>query len=232
MSAPLLLLHGALGSAAHFRPLLPMLGTRVVYTYNFMGHGGRAIKAPFSIEAFADELAAWLNAERLNEVDIFGYSMGGYVALKLAEMRPARVGTVVTLGTKFDWSPQTAAREVAMLDADKIASKVPKFAAALSERHAPTDWRDVVTQTADMLARLGEQPTLSAEKLASIHCPTFICRAENDDMVSEAESQAAVAALRNGQYLTLSESKHAFEQVSLPNLAALIDICIPYNHEH
>ncbi len=232
MSAPLLLLHGALGSADQFKPLLPLLGTRVVYTYNFMGHGGRDITANFSIEGFVNELAAWLNTERLNEVDIFGYSMGGYVGLQLAAIRPERIGAVMTLGTMFDWSPERAAKEVAMLNPDKIAAKVPKFAAALAMRHAPTDWHRVTTETAAMLTNLGNKPTLNEAMLRTVSCPVFICRADADQTVSAAESNTTADVVQQGKYLTLSDSQHPFEQISLPGLAALIDTCIPYNHDH
>ena len=47
-----------------------------------------------------------------------GHSMGGYVALKLALKRPELVDRIITLGTKFNWTPEVAAKEVKMLNPD------------------------------------------------------------------------------------------------------------------
>jgi pimeloyl-ACP methyl ester carboxylesterase len=63
--------------------------------------------------------------------------MGGYVALHLALEQPDRVEKVATLGTKFRWDPQTAARVAAHLDPDTIRAKVTRFADALASPEAP-----------------------------------------------------------------------------------------------
>ena len=139
MNPPLLLLHGALGSAAQFDALRQHLpaGQRV-WAPDFPGHGGQPTgSTEFSIPAFADSVLAFLDAQNAGPVDVFGYSMGGYVGLYLAWKHPERVRQLWTLGTKFDWTPETAARESSRLDPEKMAAKVPAFAEALARRHAP-----------------------------------------------------------------------------------------------
>lgn len=220
MNPPLLLLHGALGSAAQFDPLLPLLPADFeVHTLNFPGHGGTPAAEPFSIGYFARFVLDFLDRKNIERVQIFGYSMGGYTALQLALLAPERVVRVVTLGTKFGWTPEVAARETTLLNADKIAAKVPLFAQLLAERHAPGDWKSVLQQTADLLHDLGNGSALKLEDFAQISCPVLIGLGADDHMVGREESENVAQALPQGRLDILPGVKHPFEQVD-PDLLA------------
>jgi pimeloyl-ACP methyl ester carboxylesterase len=123
----MLLLHGALGAKSQFEPLLSLLPAPVpVHSFNLAGHGGEPFpQGAFSIEDFAQQLLEWLDAQGLPTVRVFGYSMGGYVALEAARQHPARFSKIFTLATKFDWTPETARQETAKLNPEVIAQKVP-----------------------------------------------------------------------------------------------------------
>lgn len=219
----ILLLHGALGSKAQLQPLSDLLSKSFeVHTFNFSGHGGRPIEAPYSIELFADELKSWIEVGKLQGTAIFGYSMGGYVALKLASESPDLISKIITLGTKFAWNPESSAQETRMLNPAKIAEKVPQFAAALKARHAPADWQEVLQATSAMMLALGDSPSLDDAALGRIEIPCLIQVGEADNMVSEAESQAAAAALPNGQFARIPAFKHPIEQVDQEELARRI----------
>jgi pimeloyl-ACP methyl ester carboxylesterase len=80
----LILLHGALGHANQLHPLADLLKTYHVHTLNFSGHGGTPMSnASFSIPLFAEEVRQYIRQNNLGNVAIFGYSMGGYVAMYL-----------------------------------------------------------------------------------------------------------------------------------------------------
>jgi hypothetical protein len=53
--------------------------------------------------------------------------MGGYVALYAASKEPGLFKNIVTFATKYKWTPEICAAQVAMLDAEKIAAKSPDF---------------------------------------------------------------------------------------------------------
>ncbi len=214
----IVVLHGALGSAHQlaevseaFKQLAP------TYSLNFSGHGGQPFKNVFTIEQFSAELSDFLTSNNLSEVNIFGYSMGGYVALKLASM-DTRIKKIFTLGTKYNWTVESAIHETKMLDSTKIEEKVPKFAQALNERHAPNDWKLVLEKTKAMMLSLGQNPTLSQDILASINIPVAIGIGTDDNMVSIEESLALAKALGNAQLVVFEGGKHPIEQVSIPNL--------------
>jgi 3-oxoadipate enol-lactonase len=50
---------------------------------------------PYSIELMADDAASVLDARGLELADVYGYSMGGYIALTLARRRPELVRSLV-----------------------------------------------------------------------------------------------------------------------------------------
>ena len=108
----LILLHGALGSEKQLHALKNELTNFNIYTLNFEGHGGRTINGSYSIDRFVQNVLDFMFANQLQNASFFGYSMGGYVALKLAAYHPEKVESIVTLGTKFNWTPEIAAAEV------------------------------------------------------------------------------------------------------------------------
>jgi pimeloyl-ACP methyl ester carboxylesterase len=54
---------------------------------------------PYTIEELADDAASVLDARGLGRADVYGYSMGGYIALTLALRRPDLVRSLVLVST-------------------------------------------------------------------------------------------------------------------------------------
>ena len=90
---PLLLLHGGLGSIDMFRPSLPVFAkSRRVIAVDLHGHGRTALgERPISLPDMGDDMAALLQKLGYQQVDVFGYSMGGGVAFRLAVQHPQTV---------------------------------------------------------------------------------------------------------------------------------------------
>lgn len=222
MSTPLLLLHGALGSAAQFDGLVPLLDPHfTVHRLDFEGHGRRAMpKRPFRAEHFVENVLTLLDARGLDPVSMFGYSLGGYVACLLALAHPARVRGIVTLGTKFLWDAEAASREGRMLDPVQIERKVPHFADHLARTHGAANWRDLTLRTADLLRANAEDGGLPPSRIAAVALPVRVIVGDRDRTVSVAECRAIYDALPNGQFEVLPGTGHPFERVPLARLAA------------
>jgi pimeloyl-ACP methyl ester carboxylesterase len=89
---PLLLIHGYGGAAWNFSELAPLLRGRRLLIPDLPGHGASTpLPASASLAGYADALAATLPGP----VDVLGHSLGGVVALRLAERRPELVRSVV-----------------------------------------------------------------------------------------------------------------------------------------
>lgn len=219
----LLLLHGALGAAPQLEALKTVLSDRfTVHTLDFEGHGGRPAGGPFTIERFAQNVLDFLDEQAVERVTIFGYSMGGYVALKLAVRHPERIARIVTLGTKFAWSPEIAAKETALLNREKIKEKVPKFAAALAQLHAPLDWTEVMHETAELMRGLGNEPALTDADLRSIQLPVTLLLGSEDTMVTREETEHAKDQLPNAVFQIIDDWQHPIERVNVEELGKRI----------
>lgn len=227
MGNPILLLHGAIGSSEQLKPLAASLAEKGFdpELFDFTGHGGREMPAAdFSIPLFAEEVMAWMNQQHVQSIDIFGYSMGGYIALYLARHYPARVGRIMTLGTKLAWDIATSEKEVKMLDPDKIKEKVPRFAEALAKRHAPGDWKEVLHRTAAMMLAMGVHPPMHDEDFRAIDHEVQMLLGGEDSMVSKAETLHVQGLIRNARFELLNNTPHPIEQVNETMLCnALVD---------
>jgi pimeloyl-ACP methyl ester carboxylesterase len=222
---PLILIHGALGSAAQMAPLADHLrSTRDVHVVELEGHGNTPTPHDtFAIDHFADQIRRFLKQHEIERAAVFGYSMGGYVALRLAAESPNMVSSVATLGTKLAWSPDVAARETSRLDPVTIRAKVPKFADALERRHAGAGgWETVLTRTAALMTELGRQPTVDACVMSRISQPTRLMVGDRDTVVTIDETAAAARRLSSGELCVLPGTPHPFEQVDIPLLVTLL----------
>ena len=219
----IILLHGAIGAADQLQPLANALQQKQfnVYSFSFSGHGKIPFGDKFEIPQFALELDHFILQNRLQQPSVFGYSMGGYVALYLAHTKPALIGNIITLGTKFSWSAEIAAKEVNMLDAAIITGKVPKFAAALQARHG-ADWKILLQKTAEMMLGLGSNPVLTEAVLSSLEHKVLIGLADHDTMVSLEETVAAFRQLKHADMYMLPGTKHPIETVNVGLLAEVI----------
>lgn len=220
----LLLLHGAIGAKDQMERFIPELRSHYdrVIALNFPGHGGTPIpSAGLNIPSLSKGLLHYLHDQHLEEVDVFGYSMGGYIALHAAS-QSNRFRKIVTLGTKFSWSPEIATKEKGMLNPEKLKEKVPAFAQALAHRHAPQNWEDVLHATAQLMEGLGEQPALHAEHFQAITCKVLISVGDRDTMVSIDESLHVFRQIKNAHFAVLPGVVHPIEKVPASEIQRLL----------
>jgi pimeloyl-ACP methyl ester carboxylesterase len=96
---PLLLLHGAYMTIDAMGEVLSRLAeSRQVIAVELQAHGRTAdIDRPLAYEAMADDVAALLRHLEVEEADVFGFSMGGGVALQVAIRHPEVVRKLVVV---------------------------------------------------------------------------------------------------------------------------------------
>lgn len=219
-----ILLHGAIGAKDQLQPLATALQDKyIVHTLNFSGHGGIGFPAePFSMELFAKDVLDYMQQYQIEQANIFGYSMGGYVAMYLAKYHPQKINKVVTLATKFYWDEATAAREIKMLDASTIEQKIPAFATQLQQRHAPQDWKLLLERTASFLLSLGKNNALQLQDYASINTASLLLLGDRDKMITLEETLAVYKQLSNAQLALLPNTAHPIEKVNVDMLLFFI----------
>lgn len=219
----IILLHGAIGAADQLIPLENELTKQnfKVFKFSFSGHGNTPFNNDFSIKQFAKELELFISENNLIQPAIFGYSMGGYVALYLASQKPMLIGNIITLGTKFNWTIETAKKEIQLLNPNTITEKVPKFANALQQRHGDS-WINLLNKTSQLMVELGQTNLLNEDNLNQINNKVILGLAENDNMVTDEETTNVFKTLKNAQRFYLKNTKHQIESVNVTELCDLI----------
>ena len=214
----ILCLHGALGSAAQLKLALhPLAGDFEMHFLDFPGHGERTDQH-LSIDACVNATRDFIHVNKLAGTTILGYSMGGYVALLLAKKYPELVGQIITLGTKLDWNPETAAHESKMLNPEKMQEKIPHYVDYLRKWHG-NDWPQTVLQTAELMRDLGDRQPLNTDVYQTILHPVLLCLADDDNMVTEEETRHAANMLPFGDFQSIANSKHPIEKVNMNALS-------------
>ena len=220
----IILLHGALGTKKQFSKLIPLLSERYdVHCFNFEGHGDCASEKEFSIDLFTNNLRNYCLSNKLENTILFGYSMGGYVALNYAKQYPNSIARIITYATKFDWTPESALKETGKLNPEKIQEKVPQFASFLEKSHTSNDWKVVMQKTVQMMLDLGSHVALSIEDLQQIETPILVGVGSNDTMVSVQESEFATTHLKNAALKIIEGGVHPFEQNEVEVFLKLIN---------
>lgn len=122
---PLILLHGFTGDTTTWDPYYEALGTQTkCYAVDIIGHGKS--DSPGEIERYrmmsvVDDLFLLMEKLGIAKADILGYSMGGRLALSLAQKYPAKVRKLILEST----SPgikEAEERKVRVQNDEKLAA--------------------------------------------------------------------------------------------------------------
>ena len=204
---PLLLLHGGfLSIATSFEQMLPTLAAqRQVVAVEQQGHGHTAdIDRPLTFEHEADDTAAALAYLGIEQVDVFGYSDGGNVALGLAIRHPELVRKLAIAGTNVaneglvpglyefltDLSPEMLGAELREL----YEAEAPR----------PEDWPVLVEKVRQQVIALeGWTP----EQLRGITAPTLVVIGD-EDIVTPEHALEIVRLIPNAHLAVLPMRDH------------------------
>lgn len=177
---PLVLLHGAYMTIDMFGKVLPLLAEdRQVIAVELQGHGHTAdVDRPLSYEQMADDVAALLRHLEIEEADIFGYSMGGGVALQIAIRHPEVVRKLVVASASYtsDGMHPELLEMIPSIVPEAFAGS-PVDEAYLRTAPNPEDFPNLVAK----LKRLDMEPfAWPPEHLRAIEAPTLIVVGDSD----------------------------------------------------
>lgn len=151
---PLLVLPGAFMTVEAMGEIVPRLAaTRRVIGVELQGHGHTAdVERDLRYELMADDIAALIRHLGLAQADIFGFSLGGGVALQTAIRHPEVVRGLALASTAFKrdgWYPESLAG-MAAISVETFAG-TPIHDAYLKTSPRPEAWPDVVAKVRRML---------------------------------------------------------------------------------
>lgn len=213
----ILFLHGALSSSAQFSTFKEKLGNNYnVHALNFSGHGGNLIPLNgLTFEVFVNDILNYLNTNKIEKINLFGYSMGGYAALMFAIKYPERVNKIFSCSVKLKWDLESATKELEFLNPDKMMDKVPAFANNLIMLHGINVWKNLLKNTSNMMMDLAKGKLLTDEDFLKIKCPILFAIGDRDKTASLNDTLTIYSKINNSQLLVMPNSPHEFNHLDL-----------------
>ncbi len=177
---PLLLIHGGFGVVGMFGELLPALAkTCQVIAVELQGHGHTAdIDRPFKLEWLADDIAGLVRHLGLEQADIFGYSLGGGVALHTAIRHPDLVRKLIAVSAPYKhagWYPEVRAG-MGQVNAEAMKGTIVHDA-YVRVAPRPEDFAVLAAKTGQLLSTADFDLT---EEVRGLKCPTLIIAGDAD----------------------------------------------------
>jgi len=144
---PLVLLHPFPLDANYWAPQLaaPPAGWRILAP-DFRGFGtqGEGDAPAASLDDYARDVLAMLDARGIDRAVVGGVSMGGYVAIAMVRVAPERIQALVLANTRIDADPpETRAKRQQLLDliaregSAGVAREMPQLLGEATERERP-----------------------------------------------------------------------------------------------
>ena len=179
---PLVLLPGGFMTIGMMGQVVPDLArTRQVIAVELQGHGHTAdIDRPLTYEQMADDTAALIKHLGLECADVFGFSVGGGVALQTAIRHPEVVHKLVVVSApcKSDGVyPEIRALEASFQAESSVLSPIRE--AYVSTAPKPEDWPQLVAKMRSLLTEDYDW----AQDVAAIQAPTLIVVGDADTVL-------------------------------------------------
>lgn len=196
--------------------------------YDVRGHGkSEAGKADFSIDLFANDLLAFLDALKIEKAVVCGLSMGGYIALSAIQKQPERFAALVLADTQCGADTPEGKdkrmKTIAFIQKNGLEVYAEEslknlFASASFQSHAQVVMfihqsilntpAEVVCRTLQALADRKE----SCSYLPKIKIPVCVIVGNEDKITPPAVAQKMADAISDSKLVIINKAGH------LPNL--------------
>lgn len=237
---PLLLVHGFPSNAAAWSAIVPRLeAERSMVALDMVGFGQstRQPRRPMTGDAYADRLAALLDALGLERVDAAGLSWGGSVVQRLAARHPERVNRLVLLAAVS--AAHVLPLRTTNLLGLAVAVRFPAIARRVVRRFLARTSADPDLPV-EALVRAYVEPlslpgTLTAMRrfvrdtaatqpidLGAIMAPTLVVVPQADRIVPPAAGKEIAALIPNARYEPLPGVGHAVQFEAPDRVAELM----------
>ncbi|HEY5260606.1 MAG TPA: alpha/beta hydrolase [Solirubrobacteraceae bacterium] len=205
---------------------------REVILFDNAGVGGSSGTVPHTVTPMAYDALAFIDALGLEQIDILGYSMGGFVAQELTLIRPRRVRRLVLAGTGPQGgveqhgyrdevngnatADEPGAEDLLTLFFERSETSVAKGWEFVERIFTRTEDRDVGTDLTTRDAQLDAVTTWGIpdasrlNRLAGITQPVLAVNGENDRMVPTPNTFLLAERLPNAQLKIYPDAGHGF----------------------
>jgi len=194
-----------------------------VITYDQRGHGQSGLgNGRYMFEFFVDDLLGLMDRLKIDKAVLCGLSMGGYVALRMAERHPEKILGLVLCDTKSEADPDAGklkrASDLRLIQEQGLEAFADKFSKAVL---APSHVKNIALYDRVRGMILGNptegvQATLIAlatrtdttASLNRIQVPTLILVGEEDVVTPPASAAAMHDRIPNSQMALIPQAGH------------------------
>ena len=231
---PLVLLQHFRGSLDNWDPALvdALASDRRVVPFNNVGVASTTGATPSTIEAMARDAIAFVEAMRLERVDLLGFSIGSFVAQEIALIRPDLLRRVVLASSApqgaagmHGWAPDVIGAvgrpetspegyiSVFFAPTDTSRDSGRQAAARIfgrtTNRDEPTSWQTRQAQY-DAVCAWGIPNHSLLQRVAAIALPVFVANGDSDPMILPRYSYLLAGLLPDARLTIYPDSAHGF----------------------
>lgn len=205
---------------------------REVILFDASGVGLSTGAVPTSFQEFGRDALAFMDALELSEADLFGFSIGGFIAQEVALQRPHLVRRIILAGTgprggraMHGWTDEPRAH--AMKDvqgaedmlylfftpSEASQAKGQEFVGRIftrTEDRDETPALNVRDAQAAAIIEWGFRDPAQLTRLESITAPTLVANGDNDIMVPTVNSYLLAGHLPNAKLSIYPDANHGF----------------------
>jgi pimeloyl-ACP methyl ester carboxylesterase len=230
---PLVMLQHFRGNLDNWDPALTdaLAAEREVILVDYAGVGSSTGEPSNTIASSARHMIAFADALELSEIDLLGFSIGGFVAQQVALVRPSLVRQLILAATgprgapgMHGWRQDIAAAARAESNPENLlyimfahtdASRAKgmeflgRFAERQEERDAPTS--DAVRDAQyDAIVEWGIPDHAALQRLTGIKRPTLVLQGDNDLMIPTKLSHLMAGLIPDAQIRIYADAAHGF----------------------
>ena len=243
---PLMLVHGWPLDHTMWSGQLGGLGVYArVIAPDLRGFGGSTRRAPYTVDQYADDIAALLDALGLAQVVVCGLSMGGYVAFSLLRRHRDRVRALVLADTRAtadtDEAREGRRKQITLIEQEGMTALADRQLQPMIGRTTLERQPELAESVRRMMAAVPAEGAIGALRamadrpdstplLASIGVPTLVVGGAEDgitppnvlhDMAAQI-SGSRVEIVEQAGHLCPLERPAAFNHVMSEFLGALL----------
>lgn len=221
---PVLFVHGFPHDRTLWTPQLQGLTAQArCFAMDLRGFGETTAAPPYSMDQYADDLAAFMDVLHLERAVIAGLSMGGYIAMAMWRRHAARVRGLVLSNTRAGADSDEARekrRNLMQVARDQGSSAVAdamltgmlgKTTRGKRPETVNTVHRMISSAPVDgvigALQAMMDRPD-STSTLGTIDVPTLVVTADEDAIIPTSEAQSMHAAIRGSSLEVIAGAGH------------------------
>jgi pimeloyl-ACP methyl ester carboxylesterase len=223
----LVLLHSFLMDGRMFDPQVTALGRRYrCITVDERGHGGTPAEAEFTYWNVAEDVLAVLTELGIESAFIAGTSQGGFVALRIAVLAPARVRGLILMGTSAEAEDAPVADAYRGLSAAWVQNGavdpiIDQVSAICFGDHPQAEWKDrwrgITGEHVSLITQALVDRDSVAGRLGEIKTPVLVLHGENDGAYPVEKAEHIVANTPNAEPLVVVPGGAHFLSITNPD---------------